>query len=112
MSEKSKARRVSFFATPDEYNQLRYFISQSPQRWSSASDFIRAATAHYISFLNQDYDLPALEIQRLNQLVDTITVLSSNVGSLQDVVTHGFDSLLQLTRGSNYLLEIDDDGEL
>ena len=112
MSEKSKARRVSFFATPDEYNQLRYFISQYPQRWPSTSDFIRAATAHYISFLNQDYDLPALEIQRLNQLVDTITVLSSNVGSLQDVVTHGFDSLLQLTRGSNYLLEIDDDGEL
>ena len=112
MSEKSKARRVSFFATPDEYNQLRYFISQYPHRWPSTNEFIRAATTHYISFLNQDYDLPALEIQRLNQLVDTITVLSSNVGSLQDVVTHGFDSLLQLTRGSNYLLELDDDGEL
>lgn len=112
MAAETKTRRVSFFATPDEYNQLQYFISQHPQKWPGASDFISAATVHYIGFLNQDYDLPALEIQRLNQLIDTITVLSSNVGSLQDVVTHGFDSLWQLTRGSNYLLEIDDSGEL
>lgn len=108
----TETKRVSYFADPDEYNQLQYFIKSYPQKWSSLSEFVRLAVAHYVAFLNGDYELPTLEQQRLNQLIDAITVLSSNVGSLQDITTNGFDSLLQLTRGTNYLLDYDDDGEL
>ena len=47
----------------------------------------------------------------MNQLVDVVTNLSSNIKSLEDVTVSGFDSLLGLTRGDNYLLE-HEDGEL
>ena len=61
---------------------------------------------------NEDYDLPTLETRRLNQIVDALTTLSHNVQSLESVTTSGFDSLLGLTRGDNYLLETDEDGEI
>ena len=60
---------------------------------------------------NGDYDLPKAEILRLNQLIEIISVLSSDVQSLESVTIHGFDSLLNLTRGDNYLLE-EEDGEI
>ncbi len=55
--------------------------------------------------------MPTPKIQRLNQLADTISVLSLSIQSLEKIITSGFDSLISLTRGDNYLLE-DDDGEL
>jgi len=109
---KDHGHRISFFATPDENNQLEYFVSAHKDRWQTKADFVRAAVIDYIAHLNGDYDLPTLEIQRLNQLIDTITTLSSNVGSLQDITVNGFGSLLELTRGSNYLVNYDDDGEI
>ena len=43
--------------------------------------------------------------------MDLVTGLSSNIKSLEDVTVSGFDSLLGLTRGDNYLLE-QEDGDL
>ena len=60
---------------------------------------------------NLDYDLPTLEIARLNELVDQVAALAKNSANLERVVTTGFDSLIGLTRGDNYLLD-DEDGEL
>jgi uncharacterized SAM-binding protein YcdF (DUF218 family) len=74
----------------------------------SVNEYIKEAIELAIRHENKDYDLPALEIQRLNQLVDNIAVLSSNVKSVEEVVIHGFDSLLGLTKGDNYLLEHED----
>lgn len=97
--------RVQVTLDADEYERLKH--------WSSAkemtiNDYIREA----IIFLNKwelgEIDLPTLEIQRLNQLVDGMQVLSSNVHSLEKVITSGFDSLLGLTKGENYLLEHND----
>lgn len=102
--------RYRFTASVDEttYTQAQYYAKKLG---ISINDFLRESIEHYIAYQNKDYDLPALEIQRLNQLVDTISVLSSNVSSLEKVTIAGFDSLISLTRGDNYLLE-DDDGEL
>lgn len=75
------------------------------------NDFIREAAAFKIAWTQKDYDLAPLEVQRLNQLIEIITSLSYNVKSLEGVVTSGFDSLLGLTRGDNYLLD-EEDGEL
>jgi len=52
-----------------------------------------------------------MEQARLNQLIDVVHILASNQKSLEQVVTEGFDSLLGLVRGDNYLLE-NDDGEI
>lgn len=71
----------------------------------SLTDYVEAAILLKIRWDNQDYDLPTLEIQRLNQLIDVITILSENQKSLESVVVSGFDSLLNLTRGDTYLEE-------
>ena len=96
-----------FTASVDDemYQNVQYWAKK---RNISVNELLRDAISLYIAHANKDYDLPTLEIQRLNQLVDTITVLSSNVSSLEKVTTSGFESLISLTRGDNYLLEPDD----
>ena len=108
----SKKKRISYFAEPDEANQLEYFLATYPERWPSESELVREAVKYYISFINQDFELATLEQQRLNQLIDIIATLSADFNSLESVVTEGFKSLLTLTRGDNYLINVDDDGEL
>ena len=73
------------------------------------NEYILEAIDRQIAYENRDYDLPTAEINRLNQLTDLILTLSSNVKNLEDVTISGFDSLLGLTRGDNYLLEEDGD---
>ncbi len=102
--------RFRFTATVDEetYQQVMYW---SKKNKLSLSELLREAIDRYIAYQNKDYDLPTLEIQRLNQLIDSISTLSSNVSSLEKVTVSGFDSLISLTRGDNYLLDAED-GEL
>ena len=89
---------------------------QRVQYWSSKNDlteqeFLELAVEEKIARMNGDYDLPTLEIQRLNQLLDEMKSLSTNIANLERVSTTGFDSLLGLTRGDSYLLD-DENGEL
>lgn len=104
----AKNHRVTVTLNSDEYEQLKYWATKHE---CSINEYLKHAIDQSIAYENKDYDLPTLEIQRLNQLVDVITVLSSNVQSLESVTINGFDSLLGLTRGDNYLLE-DEDGEV
>ena len=41
------------------------------------------------------------------QFVELITSLNSNVSNLEEVTVTGFNSLISLTRGDNYLLDDD-----
>ena len=79
--------------------------------FGSVNDYVTEAVVEKIQRENQDYDLPTLEIARLNQLVDELKALSTNQANLERVITQGFDSLLGLTRGDAYLLD-PEDGEL
>ena len=105
---KDGRHRVTVTIDNDTYERLKYWAAKKE---CSINEFLGFAIEQTIAMENGDYDLPKAEIQRLNQLVDVITVLSSNIQSLEDVTIHGFDSLLNLTRGDNYLLE-DEDGEI
>lgn len=106
--DKEPTKRVTVTLTEQEAARVEYWAQQHEM---SINEYLRAAIERQIRWENKDYDLPALEIQRLNQLIDGFTVLSSNVKSLEGVVTSGFDSLLGMTRGDNYLLE-HEDGEV
>lgn len=111
MSDTHETReKYRFTASVDEgtYENVKYWAKKKSL---SINDVLREAIDLYVSYQNKDYDLPTLEAGRLNQLLDAMTVLSSNVGSLEKVVTSGFNSLISLTRGDNYLLD-DDDGDL
>jgi len=101
-------KKVQVRLTDDEYQQLTYWAAKDEV---SINEWITEAIQRSIKFKNGDYDLLTLEQQRLNQLIDVVTTLSSNVQGLESVITSGFDSLLGLTRGDNYLLE-EEDGEI
>lgn len=108
MGLKAGSHRVTFTVSDEEYQLLKYW---SDRNGVSINEYMKEAMERQIRYENQDYDLPTLEQARLNQLVDLITVLSSNQKSLEQVIISGFDSLLGLVRGENYLLR-DEDGEL
>lgn len=104
----ANVHRMTLRLPEDEYERLQYWAAR---REMSVNEYMAEALQQAIKRENQDYDLPTAEIARLNQLVDVVTNLSSNIKSLEDVTVSGFDSLLGLTRGDNYLLE-HEDGEL
>lgn len=100
--------RLTLRISEDDFQRLQYWATR---REMSVNDYMIEALYAQIRKENRDYDLPTAEIARLNQLVDLVTGLSSNIKSLEDVTVSGFDSLLGLTRGDNYLLE-QEDGDL
>ena len=105
MAVRKGNNRITATITDDMKKNVEYYAAK---RGITINEYIAMAIEKMIAFENQDYDLPTLEQARLNQLIDTVTVLSSNVHSLEQVITSGFDSLLGLTRGDNYLLESED----
>lgn len=108
MAQAPDTKRVTATVSSDMFERLQYWADR---KGISINQYLNEALERAIAYENQDYDLPTLEQARLNQLIDQMAVLSSNIGSLERVVTSGFDSLLGLTRGDNYLLE-HEDGEL
>lgn len=103
----SGAHRLTVRMAEDDFQRVQYWATR---HGISVNDYIAEALDRQIRLDNGDYDLPVAEIARVNQLVDLVTALASEVKSLESIVTSGFDSLLGLTRGDNYLLEQDEDG--
>lgn len=103
----NNSHRLTVRLTNTDYDRLSYWAEKNDM---SINEFIPAMLDRWISIANGDYELPTLEIQRLNQIIDVVAGLSSNIQSLESVTISGFDSLLKLTKGDNYLLE-DEDGE-
>ena len=104
MARADEAKRVTVTLSPDEYQQLAYW---SASKDMSVNEYLKRAIETQIKFDLKNYDLPELETQRLNQLIDVILTLSATMKSLEDVVVSGFTTLTGLTRGDNYLLDED-----
>lgn len=100
-------KRFSVRMTEDQFDKLSYWAEKEE---ISRNAFVVEAINHYIGFLNNDYDVPNALVERVNQLVDVISMLASNQESLESVVINGFDSIMGISRGSNYLL--DEKGDL
>lgn len=108
-SESSSARvRVPLRVHPDTKERAAYWASKAN---ISVNEYMAMAVEEKVRRENGDYDLPTLEIARLNQLIDQMGSLATNVGNLERVTLTGFDSLMGLTRGDNYLLD-EEDGEI
>lgn len=107
-TKKQIVHRFTLRLPEEDFQRIKYWSDLNQMEINS---YILEALELKIKYENKDYDLPTLEIQRLNQLIDAIHVLSSNQQSMEHIITSGFDSLLGLTRGDNYLLE-DEDGDV
>lgn len=98
--------RVTLRFGDKDYEKLQYWAKKSAM---SVNEFAVVMLELYIDIQNGNYQLPTLEVQRLNQLIEHQAVMSRNLKSLESIVISGFDSLLSLTKGDNYLLEEDAD---
>lgn len=108
--EASQARvRVPVRLHPDIKERASYWAAK---KGLSINEYIAESVEAMIRWENQDYDLPTLELQRLNQMIDEVKALSTNIKNVEQITVSGFDSLLGLTRGDNYLLREKEDGEL
>lgn len=104
----SKTDRLNMRMYPADFEFLTYW---SDRYGMDRSEFLITAMRHYVKHRNQDYDLPTAEIQRLNQMVDAVNNLAANQEALQTTIVNGFDALMGLARGDNYLND-EEDGKL
>ncbi|MGX1195867.1 hypothetical protein [Metabacillus sp. SLBN-84] len=103
-----KTDRVNMRLYPEDYN---YLLHWSERFGMDQTEFLISAMYHYVKWRNQEYDLPTAEIQRLNQMVDAVHNLVVSHEHLEKSVVNGFDAMLGIIRGDNYLVE-EEDGEL
>lgn len=99
-----KPRRLTVRLSDDEFDRLSYWAGKANL---SINEFILLMLDRWVDIENGNYQLPTLEAARLNQLIDVVIGLSNNIQTLETISINGFDSLLKLTKGDNYLLEAD-----
>lgn len=100
--------RLTLRLTEKDFERLEYWSSK---RKVSINEFIPILLDRWIAIENGNYELSTLEQQRLNQLIDVVKGLSMDIQNQGSILTAGFESLLQLTKGDNYLFDHDEDGE-
>lgn len=103
-----RSERFTVRVTEKQLEQLDYWANKEGL---NRSEFIAEAMDHYIAWCNSDYDLPTAEIARLNQMIGVVESLVATNRNLEATVISGFDSLIGLAKGDNYLIE-DESGEL
>lgn len=103
-----RRERVFTRLSSDEKQRAEYWAQK---RGFTFNEYVAEAVSEKIRRESLDFDIPDILTARINQVVDELKALSTNSANLERVVTMGFDSLLGLTRGDNYLLD-EENGEL
>lgn len=87
---------------PDLHTQIQYWANR---RGVSMADYVTDAVTTAIGRENGDYDLPTLEMQRLARIEAVVVSLSHDVNNLNDSTRTSLDTLINLTRSSNYFTD-------
>lgn len=107
MARKETDKRITATLDIDTYDKIVYIAEK---KGISISDILREAIDLKIRYENEDYyPLAKLEAERINQLVDHISILSSNIKNLENLTIEGFSSLINITKGDNYLYDEEED---
>ena len=94
------SKRVTMTLTADEYERLLFW---SERREMSINEYLHECFSHMIDYENGSYDIPSIVQERMNLVVDAVTMNSSKLDSLSSFITSGFESLLAAARGDDYL---------
>ncbi len=105
---KDDSKRVTATVDAKTYERLQFWADQKD---ISINQFLNDAIDLAIDYENKRFPMSTLEMARMDQMIDCMNSLTSNVNSLEKVITSGFESLLGLTRGDNYLLDYDEGGD-
>ena len=99
---KAMEYRANVRMSEELYNSINYWAQKKGVK---VTDYIRDALLLQIKRDNKDYDLPSLEAHRLNQIIDSLELVSANMSCLQDIVQSNFGNLLAVVSGTNYLMD-------
>lgn len=100
--------RLTVRLTEKDFERLEYWSSKIN---ASINEFIPIILDRWIAIENGNYELSTLEQKRLNQLIDVVKGLSIDIQNQGRIMSAGFESLTQLTKGDNYLFDSHEDGE-
>lgn len=99
------SKRVTMTLTADEFARLQFWADR---REMSINEYLHECFAHMIDYENGVYDAPTIIQERMNLVIDALTMNTSKLDSLANFVTSGFESLLAAARGDDYLHSSDE----
>lgn len=94
------SHRVTMTLTADEYARLQFWAER---RQMSINEYLHECFSHMIDYENGVYDAPTIVQERMNLVIEALTMNSSKLDSLSEFITGGFESLLAAARGDDYL---------
>lgn len=94
------SKRVTMTLTADEYERLTFWAKH---REMSINEYLHECFSHMIDYENGVYDIPTIMQERMNLVVDAVTMNSSKLDSLSEFIISGFESLLAAARGDDYI---------
>lgn len=97
--------RLTVRLDPETYADL---LRRTESEGLSANAYVAEAIDRSLKIDAGEYELPDMGVTRLNQLIDHILALSTDVRNLEAITVSNFEALLNLTRGDNYLYEYDE----
>lgn len=97
---KAGHKRKELILPIDDLAKIEYWADIRKQ---SVSEFLNSAASLYIKFINEDYDIPTLEQQRLNQLIDSQERVAIRLQQLEKTVKSSTATMVRSTNGRNYL---------
>lgn len=97
ISDDKNVMRFTVRFSNDFYDNVK---SNAQMKNMSINDYIRDALYRQM----QRDTRPTLEIERLNQLIDSVDGMAANLSCLERIVNDSFDNLINITMGDNYLL--------
>lgn len=88
-----------------------FWANHSSAGAMSLNEFIVDAVEEKIARLSGHIpDMDNIVVNRLNQMQDSFDGLRSDINNVQAVVVNGFDSIVAMGNGGNFLLDDFDDG--
>jgi len=100
------SHRATMTLAATEYERLQYFAEK---REMSINEYLHESFVHMIDYENGVYDAPTIMQERMNLVVDAVTMNSSKIDSLAEFITGGFEALLAAARGDDYIHLAEDD---
>lgn len=99
------SHRVTMTLVADEYERLKFWADK---RDMSINEYLHECFSHMIDYENGVYDAPSIMQERMNLVIDALTMNSSKLDSLSTFITSSFQALLAAARGDDYLSQSDE----
>lgn len=94
---KKKTNKIKLYFDVDQDTADLIDYWKHKNNFASRKDLLCAALNQYIAIQNQDYDLPTIEVARINQIIEVLHNQTDELHALRKAVNNGFSTVLDLS---------------